>query len=104
MWGLTAHGVGWMLNQTTWVYSIIIIVSWVLLPLYVKLIRQAFIAGIFISVLVMSYLPVTPILLGTAAWFTFSRGLVDSTYILYYVIALLSIYFGYRSWRELQPK
>lgn len=93
-----------MLNQTTWVYSIIIIAAWILLPLYVKLVKQAFIGGIFISVLVMSYLPVTPILLGTAPWFTFSRGLVDLTYIIYYVIALLSVYFCFKSWRELQPK
>jgi hypothetical protein len=104
MWGVTVHGVGWMLNQTTWVYSIIIIASWLLLPLYVKLVRQAFIVGIFISVLVMCYLPVTPILLGTAEWFRFSRGIVDITYVLYYVIALIGIYFTYKSWIELQPK
>ncbi|WP_455369054.1 hypothetical protein [[Eubacterium] cellulosolvens] len=104
MWGVTVHGVGWMLNQTTWVYSIIITIGWILLPLYVKLVRQAFIVGIFISVLAMCYLPVTPILLGTAPWFTFSRGIVDLTYVMYYIIALLGIYFAYRSWRELQPK
>jgi len=104
MWGLTVHGVGLMLNKTTWVYSIIIIIGWVLLALYVKLVRQAFIAGIFISVLVMCYLPVTPILLGTAPWFTFSRGIVDLTYVIYYIIALIGINFYYRSWKELQPK
>jgi hypothetical protein len=104
MWGLTAHGVGWMLNQTTVVYSIILIISWGLLPLYVKLVRQAFIAGIFINVLVMCYLPIVPSALGTVAWYNFPRGLVDFTYVVYYVIALLCIYFSYRSWKELQPK
>ena len=104
MWGLTAHGVGWMLNQTTVVYSILIILSWMLLPLYIKLIRQAFIAGIFLSILAMCYLLITPSLLGTAAWFTFSRGLVDITYVMFYVISLLGIQFNYKSWRELLPK
>ena len=104
MWAITAHAVGWMLNQTTLVYTILIIISWILLPLYIKLIRQAFIAGIFISVLAMSYLPVTPTLLGTAEWYTFSRGFVDITYLIWYANALLGIYFSYKSWKELQPK
>jgi hypothetical protein len=104
MWATTAHGVGWMLNQTTPIYSILIIISWILLPLYVKLIRQAFIAGIFISVLGMSYLPITPSLLGTVAWYTFSRGLVDFTYLIWYANAFLGIYFSYKSWKELLTK
>jgi hypothetical protein len=104
MWALTAHAVGWMLNQTTVVYSIMIIFGWILLPLYIKLIRQAFIAGIFLSILSMCYLLITPSSLGTVAWFTFSRGLVDITYVMFYVISLLVIRFNYKSWRELLPK
>lgn len=104
MWGLTAHAVGRMLGLTHPVYTILVILIWVLFPLYIKLIRHSFIVGIFILAVSMGYLGFLTSLLGTAAWFRFSRGLYDFTYALWYLISIACIYFSYKSWRELQKK
>ena len=104
MWGLTSHAWARVVGLEHWVYSIIVILLWLLIPFYIKLSRQAFIAGIFISAISMCYLLFLTSLLGTAAWFTFSRGLYDFTYALWYLISIAGIYFSYKSWKELLTK
>jgi hypothetical protein len=56
MWGLTAHAIGRMLGLTHPVYTLLVVIIWVLFPLYIRLIRHSFIIGIFILVISMSYL------------------------------------------------
>lgn len=104
LWGLTAHGVGWMLNQTSLVYSVIIIVAWLLLPFMIILRRHAFIAAIFLWILAMCYLLITPSLLGTIPWQSLTEPLFHSTYFIWYLISVAGTYFSYRSWKELLKK
>jgi hypothetical protein len=104
MWGLTAHAVARMLGLEHWIYSILVILLWILVPFYIRLIRNSFIVGIFILAISMSYLGFLTSLLGTADWFLFARGLYDFTYALWYLISIVCIYFSYKSWRELQKK
>jgi hypothetical protein len=101
MWALTAHAAAMMLGISAPIYVIFILAAWILIPLYIKLVRQAFILGIFLTAVGFSYLLVTPILYGTAPWYLFKRGLYDFTYVLTYLIGLTGIYFNYKSWKEL---
>jgi len=102
--GLTAHAVALMLGLSHYLYTIIVIVLWLLLPFCAKLIRQAFVIGMYVSAVGMAFLLVTPSLMGTAGWYTLSRGLYDFTYVVWYLIALFGMYFSYKSWKELQKK
>jgi len=104
VWGLTAQGVAISRGISHPVYIILIIIGWILLPLYIKLIRYAFIIGIFVVATAMSYILFLTSLLGTAPWFTFSRGLYDFTYIVFLMISIAAIYFFYKSWKELQKR
>jgi hypothetical protein len=104
VWGLTAHAVARMFGLSHPVYTILVVLIWILLPFYIKLVRHAFIVGIFISAVSMCYLLFLTSILGTAAWFTFSRGLYDFTYVLWYLILIAGIYFAYKSWKELLKK
>ena len=101
-WGLTAHAVARMFGLEHWVYSILVVVLWLLIPFYIKVIKPAFIVGIFFLAISLCYLAFLTSLLGTAAWFRFSRGLYDFTYALWYLISIACIYFSYKSWKELK--
>jgi hypothetical protein len=104
MWGLTAHAVAVMSGIIIPVYSVIVLIVWILFPLYVMLYRHAFVVGIFIAVLSMCYLMITPILLGSVKWYLFERGLYDFTYVVFYVIGIAFIYYAYKSYKELLEK
>ena len=101
MWGLTAHAVSRMQGVIVPLYTVLVIVVWILVPLYIMLIRHAFIAGIFTIVLVMCYLAILPTVMHAIEWYTFARGLMDFTYIIIYIIGFAFIYFAYKSYREL---
>jgi len=101
MWGLTAHAVARMQGVIVIEYTVLVIVLWILVPLYIILIRRAFIAGIFTIALIMCYLAILPTLLDIIRWYTFARGLMDLTYIVFYLIGFAFIYFAYKSYREL---
>ena len=103
-WALTAHAAAMMLGISASFYVILIIILWILIPLYIKLVRQAFIVGIFLTAIGLSYLLVTPSFYGTAAWYYFERVLYDFTYVVFYLIGLTGIYFNYKSWKELLTK
>ena len=102
MWGLTAHAVALMLGLSHYLYTIIVIVLWILIPFCLKLTRQAFVLGMYMLAVGMAFLLVTPTLMGTAAWYTLARGLYDFTYVVWYLAGSFGVYFCYRSWKELQ--
>ena len=104
IWGITAQAVAVMLGLSSPIYSIFMLIGWALLPFYIKLIRRAFIVGIYLTAITMCYLFVTPSLSGTAAWYTLSRGLYDFTYVIAYLNGFGHIYFSYKSWKELLKK
>ena len=104
LWALTADAVAIMVSRSSSIYIVFIMVFWLLLPFYVKLVRRAFMLGIFCTATGLAYLLVTPSLLGTAYWYNFERGLFDVTYIVAYLIGFASMYFNYKSWKELLTK
>jgi hypothetical protein len=104
MWGLTAYTVEIMFQPVVPVYTVLLIVSWILSLLYIMLFRQAFIAGIFTATLAMCYLLITPALFDTNEWYLFERGLYDFTYVVFYIIGIAFIYFAYKSYKELLAK
>ena len=101
MWGLTAHAVARMQGVIVPLYTVLVIVLWILVPLYILLIRHAFIVGIFAIALVMCYLAILPTVMDIIEWYTFARGLMDFTYIVCYIIGFAFIYFAYKSYKEL---
>jgi hypothetical protein len=104
MWGFTAHAVAIMFGIIIPVYTVLVIVGWILFPLYILLYRHAFVVGIFIAVLSMSYLMITPTLLAGTEWYLLERGLYDFTYVVFYIIGIAFIYFAYKSYKELLAK
>ena len=105
VWGLTAYAVTiLMFGYIVPVYTILVIVGWILFPLYVMLFRHAFITGIFIEVLALSYVTITPTLFGTYGWYIFERGLLDFTFIVFYLICVAFMYFAYKSYKEILVK
>ena len=103
-WALTAQAAATMLGVSALFYWIFILVGWILILFYIKLVRQAFIFGIILNAIALSYILVTPSLLGTVSWYYFERGVYDLTYVVAYLIALAGIYFNYKSWKELLLK
>ena len=103
-WGFTAHAVAVTSGIIIPVYSVIVLILWILFPLYLKLYRHAFVVGIFVAILSMCYLMVTPTLLGSVEWYLLERGLYDFTYVVFYIIGIAFIYFAYNSYKELLAK
>ena len=100
-WALTAYATTMMLGIAFSLYLPFVILGWVLIPFYLKLVRQAFIVGILLTAIGFSYLLVTPSLSGTATWYSFERGFYDLTYVIFCLIAIAGIYFYFKSWKEL---
>jgi len=101
-WGLTAYGATTFTSDLSrMLYMILILIGWILLPFYIKLIRGAFIGGMYFLAIAMAYLVITPSLQDGPIWYTFSRGVFDFTFILFYMISFVGLYFNYRSWKEL---
>ena len=103
-WALTAQAAATMLGISALIYWIFILAGRILILFFIKLVRQAFIIGILLKAIGLSYLLVTPNLLGTAPWYNFERGLYDFTYVVAYLIGFSGIYFNYKSWKELLAK
>ena len=103
MWGIVNLGVVIVyLDEalpTVMIMGIMLIISWILVPLYAKLIRGSFIIGIIINVLALVAITADP---GTPPWYTFSCIICGFEHLAAYLIALACIYFSYRSFKELR--
>ena len=102
MWGLTAYAVAIMSGTSSPLYAVFVVIGWIIALSYIMLISHFFIAGIFWLACSMLYLMITPSILGTSEWYLLERGLFDFTYFIWYLISIASIYFSYKSWKELQ--
>lgn len=81
--------------------TILNLIGWIVLPLYIKLIRPAFIAGIIIAILSMLYgaWPSPP---PTMSWYTFYAPVFHFSFIIWYLAVLAHIYYAYKSYMELK--
>jgi hypothetical protein len=81
-------------------FSILLIICWILIPLYIKLVRTAFIGGIILLVIVIVAITAAPLY---PRWYTFSSPVIDlSDFIGFYLFGLALIYFSYKTYQELR--
>lgn len=103
LWGLTAMGVNIMTGilsaSANTTYSILVIIAWILIPLYVKLIKPVFIVGIIINIIVLIGVAASP---AATPWYTFPNPVYDFSYIVFYLIMLAGIYYSYKTYKELK--
>jgi hypothetical protein len=103
LWGLTASGVNIMTEIMTpssnMAYSVLVIIAWILVPLYGKLVRPAFIVGIIVSIIAMVGVAASP---ATTQWYEFTSPVYNFSFVVWYLIMLAGVYFSYKSYRELK--
>lgn len=103
MWALVSLGVTIVYleasSSTIMMMSIMLLISWILVPLYAKLIRGSFIVGIVINLIALVALVADP---GEPLWYTFTCVICGIEHVAAYLIALACIYFSYKSYKELK--
>jgi hypothetical protein len=103
MWSLTTHICGSVLGYSVEETLLPVIIVWILVPFYIKLIRPAFIAGLILSIfgfiLTFSHPSIT-----RAPWYFFEQPFFHFTFILFLLSAIACIYFSYKSFKELSAK
>lgn len=80
------------------VFSIMTLVAWILIPLYIKKIKPAFILGIILLILGLIALVASP---GNPPWYTFTNPISIVKQFSFMLDGLACIYFSYKSYREL---
>lgn len=83
-------------------FRAIVPIGWIILFLYIRRKKFALIIGMYLLVMIMIALLIFPRLTGTTAWYAFERGLFDFTYIVIYLTGFASIFFSYKSHKELK--
>jgi len=78
------------------VFEIMVLVVWMLIPLYLKKIKPAFIVGIIVVVMGLITLVASP---GTPPWYTFTNPVSVVKELLFVLDTLACIYFSYKSYR-----
>ena len=81
------------------VISIMLVIGWLLIPFYIKLVKPAFIVGVILSVLSIIGFTMMP---GTPPWYSFTTPILSLSKIIAYLVALAIIYFSYESYKELK--
>jgi hypothetical protein len=103
LWGITTTGVNIMTEIMTassnMAYSVLVIIAWILVPLYGKLVRPAFIVGIIVSIIAMVGVAASP---ATTPWYAFVNPVYNFSFIVWYLIMLAGLYFSYKSYKELK--
>jgi hypothetical protein len=103
LWGLTATGVNVMTaitgTSTNMSYGILVTIAWILVPLYAKLVRPAFIVGIILNIIAMIGVAASP---AATPWYAFANPVYNFSFIVWYLIMLAAIYFSYKSYQELK--
>ena len=80
------------------IFSIMTLVAWILIPLYIKKIKLAFMIGIILLILGLSALIVAP---GNPPWYTFTNPISIVKQFSFILVGLACLYFSYKSYREL---
>ena len=103
LWGLTTTGVnimrGIMPASANTTYSILVIIAWILIPLYVKLVKPAFIVGIIINIISLIGIALSP---AATPWYAFTQPVYNLSFIAFYLIMLAGIYYSYKTYKELK--
>ncbi|MEM4251815.1 MAG: hypothetical protein QW828_08280, partial [Candidatus Bathyarchaeia archaeon] len=81
------------------VFAILTIIAWILVPLYVKRVRWAYIVGIIVIIIALVGLVAMP---GTPSWYAFTTPVYNFSFVVFYLVMLAGIYFSYKSYKELK--
>ena len=79
--------------------DIMVFIAWILVPLYAKLVRPAFIIGIILNIIAMIGVAASP---AATPWYAFTYPMYNFSYIIWYVLMLAGVYFSYKSYKELK--
>jgi hypothetical protein len=105
MWAFVSLGVAIVYLDTPpssiTIMSIMLVIGWILVPLYAKLVRGSFIIGIIVNLLALIALTADP---GTPPWYTFACVICGFVHVAAYLISLACIYYSFQSFKELMPK
>lgn len=103
VWSISSIATAVILEQfpasTLTAISIMNVIGWALILLYIKLFKPAFIVGIILSVLSLIGFTAMP---GTPPWYSFTTPILSLSKIVAYLVALAIIYFSYKSYKELE--
>jgi len=103
LWGLTATGVNMMTanisSSANMSYVILVTIAWILVPLYAKLVRPAFIVGVILNIIAMIGVAASP---AATPWYAFTNPVYNFSFIAWYLIMLAGAYFSYKSYQELK--
>jgi len=103
IWSISALGVtniiGGQIAIATTIFSILTIIGWIIIPLYFKLVRPAFLVGIILAIIALIGLITMP---GEPSWYMFTAPLYSFSYIVICLTLLACIYFSYESFKELK--
>ena len=103
IWSILALGItniiGEQIAIATAIFSILTIIGWIIIPLYFKLVRSAFLVGIVIAIIALIGLIAMP---GKPAWYMFTAPVFSLSYIVVCITLLACIYFSYESYKELK--
>ncbi|MBS7622935.1 hypothetical protein KEJ39_04570, partial [Candidatus Bathyarchaeota archaeon] len=82
LWGLTALGAAIMEGRQTatalTVFAILTVIAWIMVPLYAKRVRWAYIVGIVIIIIALVGLLAMP---GTPPWYMFSAPVYNFSFV-----------------------
>ncbi|MCX6660728.1 MAG: hypothetical protein NTX81_10240 [Candidatus Bathyarchaeota archaeon] len=103
LWALTALGTAIMVGRQTatslTVFAILTAISWILVPLYAKRVKRAYIVGIIVIIIALVGLLAMP---GTPPWYAFTAPVYNFSFVAFYLVMLAGIYFSYKSYKELK--
>jgi len=80
-------------------FVVLIIIAWLLVPLYAKRIKWSYIVGIIVGVIALVGLAVDP---GTPPWYAFVEPVYNFSFVIFYLDTPASMYFSYKSYKELK--
>ena len=102
LWALISLGIATMMGlqsaSALAVFAIMTLITWILIPLYLKKIKPAFIVGIIVLVIGLIGLFAAP---GNPPWYTFTNPVSIVKELSFVLVGLACIYFSYKSYREL---
>ena len=103
LWALTALGTAIMGGRQTasalTVFAILTAIAWIMVPLYAKRIKWAYIVGIIVIITALVGLLAMP---GTPPWYAFTAPVYNFSFVVFYLVTLAGIYFSYKSYQELK--
>lgn len=79
------------------IFGIMTLIAWVLVPLYIKRVKAAFILGIILLILGLAGLFASP---GDPPWYTFTNPISIVKELSFVIDSLAGIYFSYKSYKE----